>query len=367
MRSRHASARELVSEAVTAGLFLVFAGPLAVGALSRHGVHLGLALVLVGLYALASRAVKFPVGAGYVMPSYLVLVPMLVLVPAGIAPLLAAAGLVLGAAGRVLGRRAHVEALVFSIADAWYTLGPALVLSVAGGVHGVALGGVWVAAFAAGCLVDLMASSGREWGAVGIAPGVQLRVVLVVWLINACVAPLGLLIAIAARRHPVELLIVVPLSALLWLVDRDRRARIEQGQRHLALVGRERTRLQAAVSRLGEAFAAQLDLPGLTAIALRGSIDALDGDAGELILDLPNRSPVVQRSGAASLAAITALARITVCMVACRRVRVIGPVRSHQASPPSRGARCDGMRGILHGQRPGSRMRIGGSGRSTIP
>ncbi len=42
----------------------------------------------------------------------------------------------------------------------------------------------------------------------------------------------------------------------------------------------ERTRLQAAVRRLGDAFAAKLDLEALTDIVLRGSIDALDADAG---------------------------------------------------------------------------------------
>ena len=53
-------------------------------------VLLGLAALLVALYALASRTIKFPIGAGYVVPSYLVLVPMLLLLPPGMVPLLAA-------------------------------------------------------------------------------------------------------------------------------------------------------------------------------------------------------------------------------------------------------------------------------------
>ena len=45
--------------------------------------------------------IKFPIGAGYVVPSYLVLVPMLLLLPPATVPLLTAAGLVLGTLGQV--------------------------------------------------------------------------------------------------------------------------------------------------------------------------------------------------------------------------------------------------------------------------
>jgi diguanylate cyclase (GGDEF)-like protein len=47
-------------------------------------------------------------------------------------------------------------------------------------------------------------------------------------------------------------------------------------------VARERTRLQTAVRRLGEALAAKLDMEALTDIVLRGSIEALDADGGRL-------------------------------------------------------------------------------------
>src|SRR5205085_1812378 len=66
--------------------------------------------------------------------------------------------------------------------------------------------------------------------------------------------------------------------------SRDRSARIAQAQRRLDLVARERSRLQTAVRRLGEALAAKLDMEALTDIVLRGSIEALDADAGRLSL-----------------------------------------------------------------------------------
>ena len=80
-RSRAASRRELIVEAGAAALFLAVAVPLAVPAVAGGQLRPGLALLLVGLYAVVSRMIKFPIGAGYVVPSYLVLVPMLLMLP----------------------------------------------------------------------------------------------------------------------------------------------------------------------------------------------------------------------------------------------------------------------------------------------
>ena len=86
--------RELLTEVVAGLLFALGAVVLLLvpGALS--GFDVATAVVLVALYTLVSR-VEFPVGAGYVFPSQLVLVPMLMLLPPAAVPLLVAAGLVL--------------------------------------------------------------------------------------------------------------------------------------------------------------------------------------------------------------------------------------------------------------------------------
>src|SRR5579859_4100775 len=74
-RSRAPDTRELTVEALAALLFLCCAGPLAIAAVAKHPVEPLLALAMVGLYAISSRLIMFPIGAGYVVPSYLVLVP----------------------------------------------------------------------------------------------------------------------------------------------------------------------------------------------------------------------------------------------------------------------------------------------------
>jgi diguanylate cyclase (GGDEF)-like protein len=282
-RSQQGHRRELIVETLVGLAFLVCAAPMAIAALSTQHFDAGLAVLLVALYALTSRMIKFPIGAGYVVPSYLVLVPMLLLLPAGTVPLLTAAGLVLGTLALVLMRRAPAERVLFAVPDAWHAVGPALVLMLAGrGGSDVRLALVYTGAFAAGCALDLLSGTVREWAIAGVASRVQLRVQAVVWMVDACIAPLGLLVAHAMRRHTAEALLIVPLNFVLLMVERDRTARIEQAQQRLELVAHERTRLQGAVRRLGDALAAKLDVQALAEIVLRGSIDALDASIGRV-------------------------------------------------------------------------------------
>ncbi len=300
-RSRRASRRELLVEGIAAGLFLAIAIPWAIPALVAGQLPLQLTVMLVISYAFVARAIKFPIGAGYVVPSYLVLVPMLLLLPPSTVPLLVAIALVLGSGCRVVAGKGSPQQLLFAVPDAFHALGPAAVLSLAAPVHGVDVAWVYVGAFLAGCLVDLLVSTLRESLALGIAPRLQARVIAAAWLVDACIAPLGLLAAEAARAHSVRLLFVAPLIGLLVIVDRDRRTRIGQAQHRLDLVARERTRLQAAVHRLGDAFAAKLDLRALADVLLGGSIDALDAAAGTVILHQPPSLAVCDTSGAIEL------------------------------------------------------------------
>jgi diguanylate cyclase (GGDEF)-like protein len=302
-RAQRANRRELTAEAAAAGLFFAAAGPLAATALG--GTDLGLAVLLTALYALIAGSLRFPLGAGYVVPSYVVLAPMLLLLPPATVPLFIAIALLLASTVRWAARRGPVEQILFSVPNAWHALGPALVLTLARPGHG-GLGeiGVYVVAFVAGCVIDLGTSALRESCALGVAPNLQLRVAALVWLIDACIAPLGLLLGELARHDHSRLLVLLPLTALLWLLERDRSARIAQAQHRLDLVRRERTRLQAAVQRLGDALAAKLELPALTSIVLQGSVEALAADAGRLTLELPRNGELVDSAGDSRLAVL---------------------------------------------------------------
>ena len=232
-RSRRVSRRELIVEAIAALLFLLAAGLLAVLGNEGQPIDPWVAGLLVVLYAVVSR-IEFPVGTGYFVPSYLVLVPMLVMLPPAVVPLLTALALVLGAAGQWLTGHARPERLLFSIPDAWHAVGAALVLVLfADGQIGVGLASVYVAALIAAYLFDLLSATAREAAALGVTSEVQVEVVTRVWLVDACLAPIGLLIAAAASEAPARLLYVLPLSALLFVLARDRTARIAQAQQRL--------------------------------------------------------------------------------------------------------------------------------------
>jgi diguanylate cyclase (GGDEF)-like protein len=282
-RSRKASARELRCESVAAVLFVAAALTLLLAG-DETGFSWGPAAILVGSYAIASR-IEFQIGVGYVVPSQLVLVPMLLLMPPSVVPALAAAGLVAGALLDLALGRSRPERLLFSIPDAWHAVGPALVLLLAGAPElGEAGAGVLVLAFVACCAFDMVSAMLREAAALGIRPQAQLRVVGLVWIVDACLAPIGYLAVVAAGGSAAAVLFVAPLCVLLLILAKDRSRRIETAQRRLELVRHERSRLQAAVRRLGEAFAAKLDIESVMSIALRASVEALDADAGRLEL-----------------------------------------------------------------------------------
>jgi diguanylate cyclase (GGDEF)-like protein len=284
-RERRGSRRELSVEAAAAVLFGSVAAALLLLSGAASAIHPFTACVLIGTYAVVAR-IEFPVGAGHVIPTQLMLVPMLVILPPAVVPPAVAAGLALATLpdwvrGRVAGRR-----MLSAVPDAWHAVGPAVVLIAAGSPRiGTGQIPLVVVALAASGLVDLASSLTRLWLAgIVVAWRVQLRVIATVWVVDACLAPLGLLAALSARHHPVAVLVVLPLALLLWLLAKDRSKRIDQAYARLKLVEHERGRLRAAVGRLGDAFAAKLELHALLGTLLHGSLEAVDADAGRLTL-----------------------------------------------------------------------------------
>jgi diguanylate cyclase (GGDEF)-like protein len=283
-RAQRASRRELLTELAAAVLFVVAAGALLALPGATAGFAVGTAALLTALYAVVAR-VEFEVGAGHVVPTQLVLVPMLVLLPPATVPPLAAAALVANALWDAARGRGRLERALYSVPDAWHTIGCAAVLAAAGAPEPVLDDlPILAAAFAAGGVVDLASATVREAAANGIAPRLQLRVIALVWAVDACLAPIGFSVALASHHGLGVVLLVLPLGGLLLLLARDRRVRIEQAQRRLHLVRHERGRLQSAVRRMGDAFAAKLDLDALLDIVLRGSVEALDARGGRVEL-----------------------------------------------------------------------------------
>jgi len=93
-RSRSLARREIVAEGLVGGGFVVAASALAATGPSRADLPWGALALLVVCFAILAR-VRFDVGAGFTVPTQLLFVPMLFLLPAQIVPAAVALGFVL--------------------------------------------------------------------------------------------------------------------------------------------------------------------------------------------------------------------------------------------------------------------------------
>jgi putative nucleotidyltransferase with HDIG domain len=221
-------AREQVADGAFAAAFLVAAVLLAWLAPAERDLSVPLALALVAAYALVARA-EFPAGAGFAVPTQVVLVPMLLLLPTPLVPLLVALALVLTTAVDSLRGRVGRGRALLSVADAWFAIAPALVL--------VALGAqtpdwshwpVYLLALAAQVALDSAIYIARVVACLGERPRTVLAELKLAIRVDPLLAPVGLLAAFAAVDQPYAALLVVPLAGLFTIFAAERAARVEQ-------------------------------------------------------------------------------------------------------------------------------------------
>jgi HD-GYP domain-containing protein (c-di-GMP phosphodiesterase class II) len=218
--------RELRAEAIVALAFVLAAVPLAVLTPGRVSQTPALVLLLVVLYAITAR-IEFDVGAGYGVPTQLVLVPMLFALPPGWVPLLVAAGCIASKLPSFFSGSRHPDRAVVAVANSWHAVGPALVFTLAGiTTPQWSTWAVLLAALGAQLVCDLGASVAREWLRLGELPRLPVRLLGTVYLTDLCLSPIGLAVAFAAAGHPAAVLMILPLGALLIFFARDRRARM---------------------------------------------------------------------------------------------------------------------------------------------
>jgi len=182
------------------------------------------AVLAVVAYALATR-VKFEVGDGFAAPSQLVLVPMLFALPPRDVPLLVAAGFVVSQFARRTRRPSRTP---IDIANAWYSIGPAVVLALAGpSAPGWTSAPLYAGAFAAQFGVDFLTTSTWSRIAYGVRVRDHLRSMRETALVDAALSPVGLVVAIAAVGRPWGPLVVLPLIGLFQVFARERRGRLD--------------------------------------------------------------------------------------------------------------------------------------------
>jgi len=212
---------------VVGGSFLATGLVLSAVLSTERSPRLLTVLLYIALYALVSR-VEFEVFTGASVPTQLVFVPMLFVLPLNTVPLAVALGLMLGGLLDWLQGRVALERDALSLIGSWHAVGPVLVLSLTGTT--VLRWSSWpvlVGALAAQFATELAGVALGE----RVARGTPLRElaphVVRAQRVDAMLAPVGLLVAFAAQSQPYTLLLLLPLVWLLRVFARERHARID--------------------------------------------------------------------------------------------------------------------------------------------
>jgi putative nucleotidyltransferase with HDIG domain len=212
------------------------------------------ALLCVVLMALATL-VEFDLPWGFTVATQLAYVPLLFAIPVALTPVAVVLALMLAFLPRVLRGEMRPARLIKRVGDAWFAIGPALVFAIAGTEPRHADAGLLLAAFAAQFVGDFLASAVRF----SISHQFGWREQLEgnwVYLIDAALTGIGLVVAEEIHRAWYAPFAIVPLLGLLAVFARERRVRLEQ------------------LIELGDAYRG-------TALVLGDVVEADDGYTGE--------------------------------------------------------------------------------------
>jgi diguanylate cyclase (GGDEF)-like protein/PAS domain S-box-containing protein len=263
--------RELTTELVIVATFAAAATAIAL-LLPAAGLSPVRALAL-GALLVVILAVEFDVAEGRTSPVQLVLLPMLVLLPPAFVPLVVAGAHVVRALGSAVRGNRPPLTVPLAAGDAWYAIGPALVVGL---LHSGAVSWsdapVFAAAFATQVAVDFALTAIRLRIGLGMRIRPELAAMGWVFLVDALLTPVGVLAAIAGRGSLAAVTLVLPLAALLVVFARERRGRIENALALSRVAEQNEKRLQSLVQHASDLIVvADLD----------GTIRSLTGSARE--------------------------------------------------------------------------------------
>jgi HD-GYP domain-containing protein (c-di-GMP phosphodiesterase class II) len=219
--------RDRLASLLLGGAFLAAAGSLAALAGSSRDTGLATLAAFVVSYAIASR-IDFEIGTGSAVPTQLVLMPMLALLPVQYVPLCVLAGLLLGGLPEYLRGRVPIERSVLRFVNSWHAVGPALVLVLAGQPEPTLRHlPVYALALAAQFVFDFGSTALRDRLGLGVSPLSLLRFMIWIWAVDLALTPIALLAALGCRAHPVLVVFTLPLIGLLAYFARERQVRID--------------------------------------------------------------------------------------------------------------------------------------------
>ncbi len=223
-RHRDLDRRERLGNRLFAGAFMAVALAVALLADAERSFSPWLALLFVVAYAIVG-AVEVWGDTGNAVPTQIVFVPMLLLLPTPLVPVLVAAATVLTASAQALRGGVALSRSPLAVGDAWFSFGPVLVLVALDAQHpGWHHWWVYGLALAAQLLADGLMTCARVWVHHRIPPKALLPDLRMVYRVDVLLFPVGLLAAVAAADVPAASLLVLPLAYLLLSFSLEREA-----------------------------------------------------------------------------------------------------------------------------------------------
>jgi diguanylate cyclase (GGDEF)-like protein len=226
-RSRLPNGRELATAAITAGTFTAGAIAFALSAESARPLDLSVFALLVGGFAALSQ-LEFEVGSGSAVPTQLVFVPMLFLLPLHLVPLAVCAGYLVGGAVDGAFGRIRLGRALSLVGCAWFALPPALVLFAVGERPAAWRDWpIYLAALGVQFAADFAHSAFHERFAHRLAPRAILNPLFRAYAFDVLVAPVAFLTVLAAPAGRFSFLAVFPLAVIFSTLARERQRRID--------------------------------------------------------------------------------------------------------------------------------------------
>lgn len=224
---KHLRGRDMLASLALAAGFAAASSALALLGQSQRQLDPRTLVLLLSSYAVASR-IEFEIGTGSTVPTQLILVPMLALLPAQYVPVCVLAGLLLGSAPEYVRGRVPVDRSVLRVVNSWHAVGPALVL-LAAGQPAPTPRHLWVYALAlvAQFGFDFTSTALRDRLGLGVAPLRLLPVMAWIWAVDSALTPVAIVVTLGCRTHPWLVMFTLPLIVLLGHFARERQVRID--------------------------------------------------------------------------------------------------------------------------------------------
>src|SRR5919197_5029669 len=228
LRARHPrrmESRERTIVWASALAYAATAGALAVVLPWNRSVDPWVVVLLLAMFVAIDR-IHFEIGSVTAVAVPLVFVPMLFLLPLPLVPLICPAGYLIATLPDYVQRKKHLDRWVYCLPDAWFTIGPVVVLSLlADGPPTISDAGIYALAFVASAFTDALPNGIRERLARGVTLREHLKATLWISRADAVLWPIGILTAITAYDHPGAVIGVGPLVWLLGTFARERKER----------------------------------------------------------------------------------------------------------------------------------------------